>query len=144
MYKYYIGDGDSSVYTRIIEKISYGRDVIKLECANHITRNLHDGLRKLVSNKHYSLRCHQLLGRGLPLSIDRFVKGIRTAIKECTKTNNVQVLRKDLTNAPYHVLGRHLNYRPFYCKRNYDIETDLLPIMGSANFMVETNSSQKI
>lgn len=51
MYKYYIGDGDSSVYARKVEKVSYGRDVIKLECANHITRNLHDGLRKLVANQ---------------------------------------------------------------------------------------------
>lgn len=101
MYKYYIGDGDSSVYTRIIEKVPYGRAVIKLECANHITRNLNDGLRKLVSNKHYPLRCRQLLGRGSPSPIDRLVKGIRTAIKECGKTNDVQVLRKDLINAPY-------------------------------------------
>ncbi|KAL5237597.1 hypothetical protein ACI65C_005007 [Semiaphis heraclei] len=41
MYKYYIGDGDSSVYARIVEKVSYGRDVIKLECANHITPQVH-------------------------------------------------------------------------------------------------------
>lgn len=38
------------------------------------------------------------------------------------------------------MLGRHLNCRPSYCKRNNDTETDLVPIMESANFMVEINS----
>jgi len=54
IYKYYIGDGNSSVYARIVKKVSYGRDVIKLECTNYATgyRVLHDGSRKLVSNKH--------------------------------------------------------------------------------------------
>lgn len=60
MYKYYIltGDSDRSVYVRIIEKMLFGQDVIKLEFTNHITCNLHDGLQKLVANKHFpSTQC---------------------------------------------------------------------------------------
>ena len=30
-----IGDGDSSVYSKIIENVPYGRRVKKKECANH-------------------------------------------------------------------------------------------------------------
>lgn len=50
-----IGFGDSSVYVRITEKGTYNRDIIKLECANYITRILHDDLRKVISNKYYPL-----------------------------------------------------------------------------------------
>lgn len=137
MYKYYIGDGDSSVYSRIIEKVSYGRDVVKLECANHITRNLHDGLRKLVVNKHFSIHVRKILSNGSPSPLERLVKGVRTAIKECGKSNNVNVLRDDLKNAPYHVLGSHLNCRPAYCTRSNTNEKNNVPLMESGKIMSE-------
>lgn len=137
IYKYYIGDGDSSVYARIVEKVSYGRDVIKLECANHITRNLHDGLRKLVANKHFPLHVRKVLTYGSPSPLERLVKGVRTAIKECGKSHNVNILREDLKNAPYHVLGSHKNCRPTYCTRSNMNEKDNVPLMESGKIMSE-------
>lgn len=38
IYKHMIGDGDSSVYVRIVERVPYGRQIVKIECANHMTR----------------------------------------------------------------------------------------------------------
>lgn len=137
IYKYYIGDGDSSVYTRIVEQVSYGRDVIKLECANHITRNLHDGLRKLVANKHFPIHLRKILNSGSPSPLERLVKGVRTAIKECGKFQNVDVLRKDLKNAPYHVLGCHTSCRQAFCKRTNLGEKDNVPLMESGKMMDE-------
>lgn len=137
MYKYYIGDGDSSVYARIVEKVSYGRDVIKLECANHITRNLHDGLRKLASNKHFPIHVRKILTYGSPSPLERLVKGVRTAIKECGKTHNVHILREDLKNAPFHVLGSHKNCRPAYCTRSNTEENNNVPLMESGKIMSE-------
>lgn len=134
MYKYYIGDGDSSVYSRIIEKVSYGRDVVKLECANHITRNLHDGLRKLVANKHFPIHVRKILSNISPSPLERLVKGVRTAIKECGKSNN---LREDLKNAPYYVLGSHLNCRPAYCTRSNTEEKNNVPLMENRNILSE-------
>ncbi|KAF5284973.1 hypothetical protein FQR65_LT13362 [Abscondita terminalis] len=46
-YKYVVGDGDSSVYARIVEFVSYGRSVVKLECANHVTRCYTSQLHKI-------------------------------------------------------------------------------------------------
>ena len=34
----FVGDGDSSVYKNILSYVSYGRDVRKVECANHVTK----------------------------------------------------------------------------------------------------------
>lgn len=53
-YKYMIGDGDSSVYSKVIQKVSYGRRVQKLECANHITRAFTSNLHKIASNTQYN------------------------------------------------------------------------------------------
>lgn len=137
VYKYYIGDGDSSVYSRIVEKVSYGRNVIKLECANHITRNLHDGLRKLVVNKHFPVLAHKVFANGSPSPFERLVKGVRTAINECGKSNNVSILRKDLKNAQYHVLGSHVNCRPAYCTRSNTEEKINVPLIESGKIMSE-------
>lgn len=57
--KYYalIGDGDSSVYRKILEARPYGRAliVIKLECRNHILRNFRGRLRKIVENSRVNM-----------------------------------------------------------------------------------------
>ncbi|KAF0747565.1 YqaJ domain-containing protein, partial [Aphis craccivora] len=112
-------------------------DVIKLECANHITRNLHDGLRKLVANKHFPLHVHKVLTYGSPSPLERLVKGVRTAIKECGKSHNVNILREDLKNAPFHVLGSHKNCHPTYCTWSNMNEKDNVPLMESGKIMSE-------
>ena len=49
-YHMLIGDGDSSVYRKILEAQPYGRDLIvtKVECKNHILRNFRGRLRKIA------------------------------------------------------------------------------------------------
>lgn len=122
VYKYYIGDGDSSVFARIQEKCRYGRFVTKVECANHMTRCLSDNLHKLAVNTKYPLEARRLLTstpEGKTITrLERLVKGVRAAVKHAGPTRSLQDitnLRNDLKNAPNHVFGDHNVCRDTYC-----------------------------
>lgn len=46
-YLEFIGDGDSSVFARLRERVSYGRKIKKLECKNHAIKNYTSALYKV-------------------------------------------------------------------------------------------------
>ncbi|KAE8741827.1 hypothetical protein FOCC_FOCC012636 [Frankliniella occidentalis] len=50
VYKYYIGDGDAGVMSGIQEEVWYGGHVQKVQCANHVTRNVCEKVRALCKN----------------------------------------------------------------------------------------------
>lgn len=138
MYKFYIGDGDSSVFARIQERCQYGRFVQKIECANHVTRALNDQLHKLAENTKHPLPSRRLLttpveGETIP-RLERLIKGVRTAIKESgvNKTAfDVSNLREDLKNSVDHVFGNHTLCKTTYCKRKGK-ETNCIPALDTA------------
>lgn len=50
--------------------------------------------------------------------IERITRGIRSAIKHCAdETNGMEVeeLRNDIRNAPFHVFGLHDDCRSYFC-----------------------------
>lgn len=102
------------MHTRINERVSYGRDVEKIECANHMTSGVNNKLHKLASNTSYPIQLRKLLlsTHEGPSRIERLVRGIRTAIKNAAQNNSsVSELRHDLSNAPNHVFGCHTECR---------------------------------
>lgn len=103
------GDGDSSVYARIIERVPYGRQVVKIECANHITRCVNDKLHKLSKNTRYPLDSRKLLlekKNGIS-RIERIVKAVRISIKR--NMGNSSKLKEEIKNMPNHIFGKHIN-----------------------------------
>lgn len=49
-YTQFIGDGDSSVYTTLLQHVPvWGRDIVKIECANHACKCYRGSLEKLVT-----------------------------------------------------------------------------------------------
>ena len=119
-----IGDGDSSVYSKIIENVPYGRRVKKKECANHAVRCYRKSLHDLV-NTHMEWKGRNGLTEQ---KIRRIAAGARAAIRMHAKTGNVDLLRKDLRNGPYHVFGDHRNCNEEFCSskrasRKADCET---------------------
>ena len=77
-----VGDGDSSVYKKIIEMVLYGRRVEKIGCANHVIRcyrkNLHDLLKLHPAWKGQN---------GLTqLKIKKITAGARAAIRMHSQT----------------------------------------------------------
>lgn len=50
--------------------------------------------------------------------IDRTTKGIRAAIKHCAESTSeldIEGLRYDIRNAPFHAFGRHSACRDYFC-----------------------------
>lgn len=46
-YRSFTGDGDSSVFATLKEKVSYGKDITKIECKNHVIKNYTSALYKV-------------------------------------------------------------------------------------------------
>ena len=86
-----IGDDDSSVYSKIIENVLYGRRVKKKECANHAVRRYRKSLHDLV-NTHTEWKGRNGLTEQ---KIRRIAAGARAAIRMHAKTGNVDLLRLD-------------------------------------------------
>lgn len=49
--------------------------------------------------------------------LDRITKDVRSAIKHCADTgsNDVEGLRHDIRNVPYHVFDKHSDCRDYFC-----------------------------
>lgn len=108
-----------SVFARIVEKVPYGRQVEKIECAKHMTRCVSDKLHKLAKSTSYLLQMRKLLSdKASGISrIERLVKGVRTAIKR--NALNPEKIREEVKNAPMHVFGRHTKCR-YECMNNFN------------------------
>lgn len=49
-YMYLVGDGDSSVYKRLLELRPYGNQLVKkIECRNHLLRNFSKKIQEICS-----------------------------------------------------------------------------------------------
>ncbi|KAJ8886532.1 hypothetical protein PR048_012743 [Dryococelus australis] len=98
LYRYYIGDGDSTIHTQLVES---GQRYYKLAKDTRIPLES----RRLLTEQHVTTS----EGVRTPCftKIERFVKGIRIAIKECSKIGSVEQVRQDIRNALYHIFGRH-------------------------------------
>ena len=112
-----IGDGDSSVHSRIYNNLPvWGHAVVKVECANHATKCLRSNLERLVSDKpHY--KGAKLLSQGQRI---RLVTAVRCAIKmrsaEPVHSDRVKKLKHDIMNSVNHVFGHHEQCSSDYCK----------------------------
>ncbi|KAE8741829.1 hypothetical protein FOCC_FOCC012638 [Frankliniella occidentalis] len=49
-YEYFVGDGDSSTMVSIRDQVPYDHHVVKIECANHATRNFCAKVHNLSTN----------------------------------------------------------------------------------------------
>jgi hypothetical protein len=109
-YRCFIGDGDSSVHKKLQEMVSYGRNIGKIECTNHVIKNYTKALMKLQG---LARNVKTILTRPL---IQRLVKGARAAIiYNSNNGKNPVNLTEDLRNGPYHVLGIHKNCKNYFC-----------------------------
>ena len=112
----FIGDGDSSVYPSLIQRVpGYGHCIRKLECANHACKCYRGALEKLVhDNPSYKGR------GGLTEKMRRkLVSGARCAIKmrskEVDRREGIKLLKRDLLNGPNHCFGNHQHCSPDFC-----------------------------
>ena len=88
-YLWLIGDGDSSVYHSVVTGVpSYGRDITKVECANHAVKCYRNRLEALCIDKPQYRGKH-----GLSQAMMKCIThGARCAIKMHSNTSNVTAL----------------------------------------------------
>lgn len=125
-YKYIVGDGDSSTYIKIQQNVHYGRQVVKLECANHAVKNYTGKLHKIAKDTAHPLSGRKLLSQLIP----RLTRAARCAITNAgCGDHNSEMLREDLRNGPFHVFGDHSNCRNTYCTRKNNGEENKVSLL---------------
>ncbi|KAJ3661954.1 hypothetical protein Zmor_006326 [Zophobas morio] len=104
-----IGDGDSSVYSKIVEARPYvDTTVEKIECRNHLLRNYSTKLKDLTTNTKFSCKERKLLESRLL----RLRSGVKGAIQHNKQVaNSIKNLREDILNGGAHVFGCHSKCR---------------------------------
>ncbi len=107
-YTRFIGDGDSSVHTTLIQGIpGWGYAIKKIECANHACKFYRSALEKLVQQNS----SYKGSGRLTEKMRKKLVSGARCAIRmrsrEPDRRKAVKFLERDLVNGPRQCFGYH-------------------------------------
>ncbi|CAG2211913.1 unnamed protein product [Mytilus edulis] len=115
-YMHLIGDGDSSVYSQIQQKVPvWGKHVKKIECANHTCKCLRSNLEKLV----VETPTYKGKGKLCKRTRIRITSAVRCAIrmrsKEKDKLKAAKQLEFNIRNTLSHVYGDHTRCSEF-CK----------------------------
>ena len=115
-YTQFIGDGDSSVHSTLLQSVpGWGHAIKKLECANHTCKCYRGALERLVQdNPSYKGN------GGLTLKMrKRLVSAARCAIrmrsKETDQKQALASLKHDLQNGPLHCFGFHQQCSRDFC-----------------------------
>ena len=121
-YIQFIGDGDSSVHSTLIQNVpGWGFAISKMECANHACKCYRGALEQLVkSNPSYKG------SGGLTVKMrKRLVSAARCAIRMRSREPDTKTalasLKKDLANGPRHCFGIHTQCNPDFCTAARDM-----------------------
>ncbi|XP_031350061.1 uncharacterized protein LOC116175858 [Photinus pyralis] len=128
-----IGDGDSTVYKKVVEVSPYGPTFVveKIECRNHLIRNYINKISELSKDTKFPIHLRRIVTNTDVLG--RFRNAITKAIafrKQGPDAENTKValLKKDIENGPNHIFGDHSNCDGYFCCGNKDQE-NLVPTL---------------
>ncbi|KOB67837.1 hypothetical protein OBRU01_19203 [Operophtera brumata] len=114
-----IADGDCSTYNKILEARPYRNFTVeKLECKNHLLRNMCNKLSALATDTSYPITQRKMLSTQRILAIR---KSICLAVKKNSTENRdpskkIHDLHVDISNACNHAFGQHDDCKPYYCE----------------------------
>lgn len=130
IYSTIISDGDSSTYAKILQVRPYPHHTVeKVECRNHILRNLCNKLRALTTDTRHPLKLRKLFSSEKILSIR---KSVSSAVKYNKSLNldlskRIENLHRGIINSPQHVFGSHDKCRNYFCLGNKVGEINHVP-----------------
>lgn len=157
-YKKFIGDGDSSVFSHLQEKVlSYGRQIIKVECVNHLLKNvtkrlfeLQKGLEKqakarLEQDKAANPSQQQPKQRGRnkekEFLTNNRIKTIGKTVRRMIKTLSLEnaprsVISEVIQNLGRHCIGDHSKCQQKFCDKSGVVEKNEL----ATDFVVQLSN----
>lgn len=140
-YLKFVGDGDSSVFTKILQNVSYGKEVKKIECTNHALKNYGKRLRSIKADTQISLEGRKLLTLA---KINLLTKRAKSSIYEHAKTgaDDVDLLRSDLRHGLNHIYGDHTFCRVGICNTPGENDFNLLPRLKSTTIYNHLNGKK--
>nr|XP_018909224.1 PREDICTED: uncharacterized protein LOC109038579 [Bemisia tabaci] len=113
-YMYLIADGDSSVHKSVIERVSYGHEVQKLECVNHLMKNVSKRIYEFQATLKDDTEKKFLTNK----RIKWYTKYARGLLEELSKNKEPQTeVVAVITNMSNHFLGNHRDCRARYCRK---------------------------
>lgn len=131
-----VGDGDSSVTKKLLIEKPYGATLIeKVECVNHLLRNLCHKLKDIskTARSSSSLKLIPIkLRRKLEHSILKFRVAIKKAAEyraksDITYSEKLSCFRKDVQNSVDHIFGLHEKCDEYFCTGVKAGEENLIP-----------------
>lgn len=110
-YTTFIGDGDSNVYTKILETVPYSRHVRKIECANHLVKNMTKHLHAFADENKQNKK---LMTNHI---INHVGKYCRKVISKYAKQKNKspEGLKVLISQTIPHVYGNHAVCEEMFC-----------------------------
>lgn len=136
IYARMVGDGDSSTYAKILGAKPYDNHIVeKIECRNHILRNLCNKLRSVAKDTKYSLAHRKTLTNEKVMSMRKvIVKSIKHhKHSSISKNVSITLLHNDIVNSIAHAYGDHRLCSEYNCtkEKNYFTERIMKQVQNS-------------
>lgn len=129
-----MADGDSATYAKILTSNPYpGYVISKIECRNHILRNMCNKLRALGKDTKYPIAQRKVITNEKVMSIRKVVTMSIKNSKENPKDVAVKLIQEGITKALNHAFGDHRHCKNYYCKK------DKIILASSATEMEHTS-----
>lgn len=122
----FIADGDSSVHKQIRERVSYGTLVSKVECTNHLVKNIGKHLYKLADAN----AIYRKLLKNKVQSIGKFTRWL-ISVNASQKSPSVSALKSDLGNITLHAFGDHTSCRKAVCYEAGSLDVESLNLKAA-------------
>ncbi|XP_038218891.1 uncharacterized protein LOC119837392 [Zerene cesonia] len=132
-----IGDGDSSTYAKIVAANPYPNHIVsKIECRNHLLRNMCKKLRTITKNTRYPIGHRKLVTEERIMTIR---KVITSSIKENkqqihNRDESIKNIHADICNPINHGFGDHRSCKDYYCNKDKSFEDSVIPQIENSVF----------
>ncbi len=147
-YMKFIGDGDSSVYTTLLQSVpGWGHAIKKLECANHACKCYRGALERLVQDNPSYKGTGGLTNNQRRRLVAAARSAIRMRSKEKDQGKALSLLQRDLRNGPLHCFGFHRNCSTDFCttaQKNTSMTSSSVPPLPSELSNSELSMSKSL
>ncbi|KAH9627660.1 hypothetical protein HF086_016393 [Spodoptera exigua] len=122
-----IADRDSATYAKILARNPYPNHTVqKIECRNHLLRNMCNKLRAITKETKYPLAYRKLLSEIKIMTIRKVViASIQKYKSEKEKPEAITSFRNEVQNSIYHAFGNHERCKDYYCLKDKTLQSNI-------------------